>query len=256
MTLRRPAQRLILVAEDDAINQQVIQRQLAMLGFAADLASDGCAALACWERRHYAMILTDLHMPRMDGYALARTIRVGESGRARTPIVALTANAVREDAQLCRAAGMDDCLGMPVQLGELQAALVRWLPAAGDTSSREHRLAVAAADSTQPIEPGVLSNLVGGDHAIIRRITGIFRASLPQVAAEIREGCCACDMQRVTLASHRLKSSARSIGALRLGQLCVELERASLERETGRFAELLLRFEAETAAVMARLEAG
>ncbi|MDP9199990.1 MAG: Hpt domain-containing protein, partial [Pseudomonadota bacterium] len=139
---------------------------------------------------------------------------------------------------------------------ELQAVLERWLPAASKTSSREYKLAVAAADSTQPIEPGVLSDLVGGNHATIHRIIGIFRASLPQVAAEIREGCRAGDMQRVTMASHRLKSSARSIGALRLGQLCAELERASLDGETGRFDEMLLRFEAETAAVMALLEGG
>jgi len=247
--------RLILVAEDNETNQQVILRQLAVLGFAADLADDGREALERWARGHYALVLTDLHMPRMDGYDLARAIRMGESGRPRTPIIALTANALRGEAERCRAAGMDDYLSKPAPLKELQRALERWLPAAGETHPQEHKLAAAAADSTQAIEPGVLAGLVGSDQEAIERILAIFRDSLPETAIEVREGCSSGDASRVRMAAHRLKSSARSIGALRLGQVCAELERASREGGVARFPELLARFEMEVAAVTGQLEA-
>ena len=245
--------RLILVAEDNETNQQVIQRQLAMLGFAADLASDGREALMRWESGLYALVLTDLHMPHMDGYDLARAIRLGESGRARTPIVALTANALRGEADRCRAAGMDDYLSKPAPLRQLQAVLEKWLPAAGDTRPEEHKMAAAAAVSSVPIEAGVLAGLIGDDEEAIGRILGVFGNSLPAAAAELHAACASRDAKRVLAAAHRLKSSARSTGALRLGDCCAELERAARADDGGRFDGLLKRFESELAAVQAQL---
>ncbi|HUG04133.1 MAG TPA: ATP-binding protein, partial [Steroidobacteraceae bacterium] len=245
--------RLILVAEDNETNQQVIQRQLAMLGFAADLAGDGREALMRWESGLYALVLTDLHMPLMDGYDLARAIRLGESGRARTPIVALTANALRGEADRCRAAGMDDYLSKPAPLRQLQAVLEKWLPAAGDTRPEEHKMAAAAAVSSAPIEAGVLAGLIGDDEEAIGRILGVFGNGLPASADELRTACAARDAKRVLAAAHRLKSSARSTGALRLGDCCAELERAARADDTGRFAGLLERFDSELAAVQAQL---
>ncbi|MDP9199520.1 MAG: PAS domain S-box protein [Pseudomonadota bacterium] len=245
--------RLILVAEDNETNQQVIQRQLAMLGFAADLASDGREALMRWESGLYALVLTDLHMPHMDGYDLARAIRLGESGRARTPIVALTANALRGEADRCRAAGMDDYLSKPAPLRQLKSVLEKWLSAAGDTRPEEHRMTAAAAVSRAPIEAGVLAGLIGDDEGAIGRILGVFGNSLPASADELRSACAAGDAKRVLAAAHRLKSSARSTGALRLGDCCAELERAARADTPGRFAGLLDQFNSELAAVQAQL---
>ena len=73
--------RLILIAEDDAINQKVILRQIELLGYAAEMASNGAEALRLWRTGHYALLLTDLHMPEMDGYALAEAIRREETQR-------------------------------------------------------------------------------------------------------------------------------------------------------------------------------
>ncbi|MGE0030923.1 MAG: PAS domain S-box protein [Steroidobacteraceae bacterium] len=248
--------RLILVAEDNETNQQVILRQLAVLGFAADLASDGREALARWDTGHYALVLTDLHMPRMDGYDLARAIRMGEAGKQRTPIIALTANALRGEADRCRAAGMDDYLSKPAPLKDLQEVLEKWLPAAGETHPQEHKLAAAAAESTIAVEPGVLAGLVGNDQVAIARILRVFVDNLPDTADEIRAACRAGDAQRVRAAAHRLKSAARSIGALRLGQSCAELERAARASEVSGFAELLERFQADVRAVASQLGAG
>lgn len=125
----------ILVAEDDEISQQVICRQLSLLGHAAEVAADGAAALRMWRDGRYALLLTDLHMPRMDGYALAQAIRSEESAAApprtaRTPIIVLTANALRGEAERAQALGIDEYLTKPVRLDVLRQALDRWLPAA------------------------------------------------------------------------------------------------------------------------------
>ncbi|MDO8934260.1 MAG: CHASE domain-containing protein, partial [Rhodocyclaceae bacterium] len=125
--------RLILVAEDNEINQKVILQQLALLGYAADVAADGRAALERWQSGDYGLLLTDLHMPEMDGYELAAAIRDNEAGqragKRRIPIIALTANALKGESERCRAVGMDDYLSKPAQLVDLGAMLEKWLPA-------------------------------------------------------------------------------------------------------------------------------
>ncbi|HRG71485.1 MAG TPA: ATP-binding protein, partial [Thauera aminoaromatica] len=129
--------RLILVAEDNETNQKVIVQQLALLGFAADVASDGEQALARWQSGNYALLLSDLHMPKMDGYELTAAIRGAEraaeaenpGGARRIPIIALTANALRGEAVRCLDAGMDDYQSKPTPLAELKAMLEKWLPA-------------------------------------------------------------------------------------------------------------------------------
>ena len=124
---------LVLVAEDNAINQKVIGHQLALLGVSVEMVSDGLEALALWRAgqatRRHALLLTDLHMPGIDGYTLAATIRTHETGDSRMPIVALSANALSGEIDRCRAAGMDDYLAKPFRKDELAALLDQWLSA-------------------------------------------------------------------------------------------------------------------------------
>jgi signal transduction histidine kinase len=118
----------ILIVEDNELNQRVTMRQLNACGYDADLAVNGSAGLERWRNGNYALILSDLHMPELDGYDLAREIRLSEHEGRRVPIVAFTANAVKGEAELCFAAGMDDCLTKPVQLPALKAMLQKWIP--------------------------------------------------------------------------------------------------------------------------------
>jgi PAS domain S-box-containing protein len=127
LTKARDQGRRIMVAEDDEINKNVIVRQLTLLGFECDVASDGEEALKLWREGRHALLLTDLHMPRMDGYTLAQTIRREEAACMRIPILALTANALRGEAGRALAAGIDEYLTKPVQLQLLKDALERWL---------------------------------------------------------------------------------------------------------------------------------
>ncbi|MFM0361050.1 ATP-binding protein [Paraburkholderia sediminicola] len=119
--------RLILVAEDHPVNQELIRHQLALLGFACDVTNDGVEALTALERTNYGCLITDCHMPNLSGYELARRIREREQdGMHHLPILGITANTAPEDLKLCRDAGMDDCLVKPTRLATLREYLSRW----------------------------------------------------------------------------------------------------------------------------------
>ncbi|TAL97045.1 MAG: transporter substrate-binding domain-containing protein [Paraburkholderia sp.] len=123
--------RLVLVAEDHPVNQELIRHQLALLGFACDVVDDGAEALAALGRTRYGFLITDCHMPNLSGYELAREVRAREGRRARgdatrLPILGITANTAPEDLRACREAGMDDCLVKPTRLATLRDYLARW----------------------------------------------------------------------------------------------------------------------------------
>jgi signal transduction histidine kinase/ActR/RegA family two-component response regulator/ABC-type uncharacterized transport system substrate-binding protein len=132
------AGRLILFVEDNVVNQQVGRRQLSWLGHPCLVAGNGAEALELWQRRRIGLVLTDVHMPEMDGISLVRQLRQleAELGRPRTPVIALTASAMAGEVERCLQAGMDDFLAKPLELASLQQCLERWLPSLRPSSSR------------------------------------------------------------------------------------------------------------------------
>ena len=255
--------RLILVAEDNDINQKVLRKQLALLGFTAHIAANGRDALECSRRRDYPLLLTDLHMPQMDGYELAVAIREAEAGQRRMPIVALTANALKGEARRCRDIGMDDYMTKPVQLVALKAMLSKWLPdparprgpapgsdvppAPQALASRAAALKTAAR--TPALDVSVLEALVGDEPQVIGEFLREFRISATEATTQMRAACLERQAARVEAVAHMLKSSARSVGALALGELCAQLEAAGQAGRLETIAHLWPRFEAEIEAV-------
>jgi len=241
---------LILVAEDNEINRKVILQQLMLLGHVADITNNGREALKRWQIGDYAILITDLHMPEMDGYALTAAIRAAEAGETRIPIVALTANVLKGEAERCLAMGMDDYLSKPVQLTELKTMLRRWLPiftsdqmAAEAASTETAPPAPPSAGTSVAVDVNVLKALIGGDEALIREFLHDFRISAALIAAELRAACAAGQAGAAGAAAHKLKSSARSVGALALGELCVEMEKAAKADNVEALAVLLPSFE-------------
>jgi signal transduction histidine kinase/CheY-like chemotaxis protein len=119
---------LLLLVEDNLFNQEVISQQLSLLGYSVHTAIDGTQALEALRGNSYCLILTDCHMPEMDGYQLAAAIRASEIGTdLHMPIIALTASALREEADRCHAAGMDDYLTKPADMDALERTIKKWL---------------------------------------------------------------------------------------------------------------------------------
>lgn len=118
----------VLLAEDNPVSQQVSLALLERLGCLVSIVADGQQAVAAAAKGRYDIVLLDGRMPIMDGYEACRRIRVAEPPDLRTPIIALTASALAEDREKCRAADMDDFIAKPVRIGQLVSVLTRWLP--------------------------------------------------------------------------------------------------------------------------------
>ena len=219
--------RLVLVAEDNETNQKVIQRQLALLGIAADIVGNGRAALERWRGAHYAALLTDVHMPVMDGYELTATIRAEEAGKRRIPIVGLSANAVKDESQRCRTAGMDDYLSKPVRLQLLDDTLARHLPpvaprAMSPAAPIDTRVPAQAMQA--PLDATVLELLVGSDPALVDEFLQEFRRGAADALQNVQEAARDRGVARIGDVAHRLKASAAAVGATALHDLCEQLE--------------------------------
>ncbi|HEY7886165.1 MAG TPA: PAS domain S-box protein, partial [Cellvibrionaceae bacterium] len=218
--------RLILVAEDNMTNQNVIRRQLGLLGYAADIVNNGEEALTYWEKGEYALIITDLHMPVMDGYALVKTIREREAALPATaaiPVIALTANAQKSEADRCQQLGTNDYLTKPVSLSVLKATLAHWaLPPLFQRSTPP--LASVAAIVSEHLDVTVLAELVGGDSLTLREFLTDFKGDAERLGAAIGEALTAQDHHQLALLAHTLKSSSRAVGAITLADLCEQLE--------------------------------
>lgn len=118
----------LLVAEDNDVNRFVIEKQLASLKCTATIVTDGAEALAAWDQEEFDIVLTDCHMPNMNGFEFTEQVRSQENDQRlrRTPIIAITANALSGEADRCLAAGMDDFLSKPVQVEQLAKMLNKW----------------------------------------------------------------------------------------------------------------------------------
>ncbi len=241
---------LILIAEDNETNRDVLREQLRLLGYAAEMANDGALALQMWRKgqigkiSRYALLLTDCHMPNMDGFELTKAIRESELSGAHLPIIAITANAMQGEAQRCRERGMDDYLSKPLRLNELGPMLHKWMPESVanlsadtpcmvDISSKDEIKAVKERNpeihpfADFPIwNPDILSELVGDNPALHKRLLEKFLINADIQVAAIVAAAGAADAATAGGEAHTLKSAARSVGALALGELCQSLENA------------------------------
>lgn len=244
--------RLILVAEDNQTNQKVIQRQLNLLGFAADIAPDGRTALAYWQQGNYALLMTDINMPEMDGYQLSSMIRAQESPGMRIPIIALTADNRPSERQRCLDAGMDDYLTKPARLDEIKTMLGKWQPIPpGPAGAAGSNVAESALrNGNQPIDIETLARLVGHETDIIHEFLHDFQLQAETIGADLVKAVENQQPERLRMCAHKLKSSAYAVGAERLGDLCAQLEQVGIQSQS----DILLALKHEMAAVEAYLE--
>jgi signal transduction histidine kinase/DNA-binding response OmpR family regulator len=237
----------ILLAEDTVVNQKLMLRMLARMGYQADLAANGTEVLAALERQPYDLVLMDVQMPVMDGLEAARRIRAQFPPHLQPRIVALTANAMKEDRQACQSAGMDDYLSKPIQVPELQAAILR-------AESRLH----ARPDRTSPTPSsldltGLRALRDGGEPNIIREVFDVFRSEAPTLLQQMRQATQGGDINALRRAAHSLKGAAASLGAKSLAGLCAKIERRARTGVIEGIVELIGEAEVHTHAVLKTL---
>ena len=220
----------ILVVDDNPVNREVLERQLGLLGLAVDCANDGEQALSLWRPGRYAAVLTDVHMPRLDGYALTAAIRAREtkSDAPRTPIVAVTANALRGEEERCLEAGMDAYLSKPVTLARLGTAVGRWIAV------------TPLAEPSQPaVDRAMLRGWLGDDETELRSVLVKFvdhaREDVRSIEISIARG----DLEAMAAAAHKLKGGALSIGAESVQRLATRLEQAGRQGDPTACGDML-----------------
>ena len=223
----------ILVAEDNDVNREVISRQLEMLGYHVDIEIDGQKAFKRWQEGSYDLLITDLHMPIKDGYELTAMIREAESqtNLARIPIIALTANAIKGEEENCLDQGMDAYLSKPIELARFRSLLNKFLPTtvfeADSTAQENSEVSTVTNIAELPVfNPKTLSSMVGDNPDIHRRLLEKFLNSTQGQVSQMSRDITIHETEAVGKIAHKLKSSARSVGAMRLGELCEQLEHA------------------------------
>jgi PAS domain S-box-containing protein len=237
----------VLVAEDNAVNQDVATGILEMMGCRVVTAPDGRAAVRMFAQDDFDLVLMDCEMPVMDGFEATRRIRESETlrrelpnragPRDRTPILALTAHALAEVREKCLAAGMDDFLSKPFDATQMARMLERWLaprtesavalPAAPLEETRANAPSPAVRDDEPAIDIAAIAEIPSferDDRAFLRRVVAQFEVTGPALAATIRASAGAHDHAALWRAAHGLKSSAAALGAHRLARICDEIE--------------------------------
>ncbi|MDN2696401.1 response regulator [Janthinobacterium sp. SUN073] len=226
----------MLLVEDNAINQEIALAMLEDTGYEATPADNGRRALALWERSPFDVILMDCQMPEMDGFEATRRLRRMEAqqGRERTPIIALTANAILGDRELCLDAGMDDYLAKPYTRAALLAVLARWRPASAAPKAAQTPAVTAQAIQQAPAEPAALLDAAAlqnlramrrpGRPDVLGRIIDLFYSDAPRLLGQLEVAAGASDAAALQLAAHTLKSSCANVGALGLSATCREIE--------------------------------
>ncbi|HSW16186.1 MAG TPA: response regulator [Ramlibacter sp.] len=225
---------LVLLVDDHPTNRALLMRQLRVLGYAGESAEDGLQALDKWKSGRFGIVIADCNMPLMDGYEMARTIRMLESDRTaetarRTPIIACTASALAGEAERCLTAGMDDYLTKPVELAGLMEKLAKWLPIPKELEMPPVAVEPAAAgapSSAVAHDPASIAATWGVDEAAMRTILADFRGVNDDDAQVLRRAVDSGDMGEVTRATHRMLGAGKMIGASDFAHICERIERA------------------------------
>lgn len=225
----------ILVVEDNLVNQKVAARFLERMGCTVQIAGHGADGVEAFVNKKFDLILMDLQMPVMDGLTATRAIRDLEKqdARRRTPIIALTANAMRGDQERCEAAGMDGFLTKPIEIERLRDALTKFGLAAGVATAAQPALFEANPEAVlttpadaviPPVNLARLNEITDGDQEFARELIETFIASSEAQLTELRAAVDADDRPALARVAHKLKGACANIHAEEMRALIAKLE--------------------------------
>jgi signal transduction histidine kinase/CheY-like chemotaxis protein/HPt (histidine-containing phosphotransfer) domain-containing protein len=215
----------ILVAEDNVVNQQVAVGLLSALGYRADVVANGLEAVEAVGLVPYAAVLMDCQMPELDGYRAVEEIRQREGAARHVPIIAVTADVLKDARAKCLAAGMDDYITKPIRQADLAAALARLL---GDTATVESPSIAAEPQLEHAVDRNVLDRLreleQAGTPGLVAQLKALFVEDTPRQLTELRAFARAGDCAGIAKAAHTIKGSAANLGAHDMVRICAELQ--------------------------------
>jgi CheY-like chemotaxis protein/HPt (histidine-containing phosphotransfer) domain-containing protein len=228
----------VLVAEDSAVNQKVVQFQLRKLGCQVDAVTDGEQAVIAIAEKSYDVVLMDCQMPKLDGWSTTRRIRELEKGGAhRSWIIAMTAHSLAGDREKCMEAGMDDYLSKPVRYRDLSAALQR-CPEFGHASAL-HGAPIPANVVCQQRISGFRQLEEETGQKVLGSVIDLFIERTPPIFVEARQAMFRNDAPRIARLAHSIKGSCSNFGAHRMHAACERLEKVA-EDGSLHFAEAVL----------------
>jgi two-component system sensor histidine kinase/response regulator len=226
--------RTVLLVEDNATNRRVAELFLERAGCGVVVAADGREALEELHKRPVDLVLMDVQMPLMDGLEATRRIRADVPGGARIPIVGLTANALKDQVEACRAAGMDEVIAKPIERERLEAVLERYAPAVGTRTGRH----VIRPPADRPgiegssVQGGEVSierfrEITMGDVVLARGLVETFEHSAGEACAGVEAGLDRGDFTLAKRAAHTLVGASANMGATRLESVAAAMEQAA-----------------------------
>ena len=261
----------VLIVDDNAVNQMLVSRVLEHRGHTCEVAGDGEQAVAALAESAYDLVLMDVEMPRLDGFAATAAIRAREAaGRAprpvageaaepaaagsvpegaRLPIVAMTAHVSDEDRRRCLAAGMDGYLRKPIRIAELLGTIEKLVP----RPEASRRAAAVAGQAPGSVDEEQILARVGGSRALLADLVRIFAADSARMLDRIGRAIAARDAAAVAAEAHALKGSVVIFTQGAAAETAAELERRArtgglagaeelygrLQREVGRLGRAL-----------------
>ncbi len=247
----------VLLAEDNAINQVIAVELLKREGHAVAVANNGAEALEVLGRERFDLVLMDVQMPEMDGLEATAALRAreGQTGR-HTPVIALTAHAMKGDRERCLAAGMDGYVTKPIQPAELRRAITE---AANGKAADPVGTGGATAEALPVLDRAAVLGRVSHDRELLGQVTEMFLRECPRQLAALRQSLAQGDAAALVRGAHALKGTAGSLGATAAAWAALALETAGrrgdldegaatlagLEAEVSRFREALTAWERE-----------
>lgn len=250
----------VLVVEDNALNREVALGLLTQAGAGVTLAQGGLEGIACLEHEphRFDAVLMDLQMPDIDGFEVTRRLR--QDGRFQgLPIIAMTANASREDQKACRVAGMNAHLGKPIDYRHLVAALRQWSRRPGRGAAVPESVASGDVESLASI-----TARMGGNHTLRDALLGRFAQEVSELLSALEQALDIQDLPSAARALHTLKGTAGNLGARALSASAAECEQLLLEQPgtapakkllPHRFAQLRMLATTSAAALTAMIQA-
>ncbi len=265
----------VLVAEDNEINQIVARGMLKQYGCGVSIANNGKQAVEMFIKESPDLVLMDCQMPEMDGYQATAEIRKHEKKlNIKTPIVAMTANAMKGDKEYCLRAGMDDYLGKPFKKGELETILQRW------DHRNQPQYQVDIIKSTRPvlaegtpisnqeidnsksiatvIDPKALQTInelqIEGEPSLLLDILEAYLSGAETKIDQLRDDPSNLTLKNLQMIAHFLKSSSANVGAMRLSEICKEVELECRNNTIDNIEEQIIKIESEFNAVKSALK--